>query len=248
MLRGSARIAVVGALCALGVATASASRSAGSTVRVTGAQMVLELKQLRWTDGRIVSGVQCVGNGGVLTNASSQIRSTRFVCLVQAWHKRAAVSAVLWSRLETAFETGNAAAVYQLLGLSANATRAQVNATSDRVLGPNTSSTVGAEAVDAIHLKLEPSPIPTTWFARALAARHAVLGVAVGMEAWYVDHHTYVGATAARLRVAPYNTPVPSNVRIATALANSYCLEGTAGTTTWSDRGPGGIPAVVRCR
>ena len=62
------------------------------------------------------------------------------------------------------------------------------------------------------------------------------------MEAWYVDHHTYVGVTAARLRVAPYNTPVPSNVRIAAALVNSYCLEATAGATTWSDRGPGGVP------
>jgi hypothetical protein len=96
-------------------------------------------------------------------------------------------------------------------------------------------------------VKLESSPIPTSWFTRALAARHAVLGVAVGMEAWYVDHRTYVGATAARLREAPYNTSVPANVRIATALANSYCLEATAGTTTWSDRGPGGVPAVVRC-
>jgi hypothetical protein len=123
-----------------------------------------------------------------------------------------------------------------------------VDAASDRALGPNTSSTVGTEALDATHLKLKPSPIPTSWFARALAARQAVLGVAIGMEAWYVDHHTYVGATAARLRVAPYNTPVPSNVRIATALANSYCLEATAGTTTWSDRGPGGLPAVAPCR
>jgi hypothetical protein len=182
------------------------------------------------------------------SNTSSQVKSTHFVCLVQAWHKRASVSAVLWSRLETAFETGNVAAVYQLLGLRTNATRAQVNAASDRVLGPNTASTVGAEAVDATHVKLESSPIPTSWFTRALAARHAVLGVAVGMEAWYVDHHTYVGATAARLREAPYNTSVPANVRIATALANSYCLEATAGTTTWSDRGPGGVPAVVRCR
>jgi hypothetical protein len=223
------------------------SLAAESTVRVTATQMVLELKHQRWADGRIVSGAECVNNGGVFRSATSQVYSTRFVCLVQSWRKPVPVSPVLWSRLETAFETGDVAAVYKLLGLPLNATRAQVNAASDRVLGRNTPSAVGTVAIDATHWKLEPSPISTSWFNRALNARHTLLGVVAAMEAWYADHQTYAGATAARLRVAPYNTPVPSNVRIVATLANDYCVEATAGATTWSDRGPGGVPAVARC-
>lgn len=248
MLRSRSRITIASTLVASLVAAASASSASTTTVRIPAAQMVLELKQVTWPDARIVSGVQCVGNGGVLPNAHSQIQSTRFVCLVQAWHKPANVSAIRWSRLGAAFKTGDRTAVYRLLGLPLDATRAQVDAAGNRVLGPNTPGTVGAEALDRTHLKLEPSPIPTAWFARALAARHAALGVAVAMEAWYVDHHTYAGATAAALRPAPYSTIVPSNVRIVSAATKTYCLEATAGSTRWSVNGPGGIPAVAPCR
>jgi len=245
MLRRAPRVWVALGLCALGLALASTSSGSTKSARLTAPTVEHALLKTVWADGRIVPGAQCVGIGGVWSKQGQL--STHFACLVNAWHKPASVSAALWNRLGAALRSGNIALVYHLLGLPANPTRAQVDAASARVLGRVRPGAVGVDAIDATHVQLRPAPIATASFVPSVTVRRAMLAVVPAVEAYYYDHHTYVGVTSAQLAAAPYKTPVPAGVRIVSAKANSYCVEARAAGTTWSVHGPGGMPVLAAC-
>jgi hypothetical protein len=247
MVRHASWVAALVACCAFALTLSAVSRGSTSSALLTAPKVELEVKAHGWPDRRIVAGATCVGIGG-RWSAQGVLSSSHFGCFVQAWHKPGSVSAQLWSRLGSAIRSGNVALLYRLLGLPTTATPAQVNAAGARVLGQARPFTVGATAVDATHVRFGSPPISPTAWAASVNARHALLGVLPGVEAYYGDHHTYAGVTSAKLAVAPYNTKVPANVRIVSAAANSYCVQATAAGTTWAVHGPGGAPVLSACR
>jgi hypothetical protein len=57
-------------------------------------------------------------------------------------------------------------------------------------------------------------------------------------EAYYADNDTYVGMTAAALRVI--DNGIDPGVTVVSVTATSYCVEYTSGSVTASYAGPGG--------
>jgi hypothetical protein len=249
-LLATALLATAFADGAFGVATrAGASRRAsGTRASTTAATTTLKTTNV-WPDHRIVVGASCVGTDGAAFHARDrQFYASRFACLVQAFHRPASTSTRLWSELAQAFHTQNVPLLIQLLGLPQNPTQAQANAAQLRVLGRARPDAVGMQPLTTTRWQMLPPPIPTDSFEASLRVRRALLEVLPGIEAFYADHHTYVGVTRARLAAAPYNTRVPAYVRIVHAAASSYCVEATGASTTWSTTGPGAGPVLRPCR
>ena len=70
----------------------------------------------------------------------------------------------------------------------------------------------------------------------ASSAQSNVRNSVPAIEAWYADNGTYAGMTVKKLR-AKYDYGIP-DVKIVKASKTAYCVESTAGSETWSYRGP----------
>jgi hypothetical protein len=89
------------------------------------------------------------------------------------------------------------------------------------------------------------APITTATFSAAIQAGAQVLYAIPAVEVYYVEHHTYTGATAAKLR--QIDSHVSGLLKIAIATTSRYCVENTAGSTTWSEQGPNGAVHLGAC-
>jgi hypothetical protein len=246
MTRNRDLTAAVG-LCAVALVVASLARGATTAFpRVTSTAVENELKQNPWPDGRILADARCLGTDAVRRNGD--FYAAHSVCLLESWTRPPSVTPSLWSQLGTAVRTHNIARLLQLLGLPANATAAEVTAASRRVgLDRAHASTAGIQLVSSTAWRTTRSPIAAAAFVPSWNARHSLLGVLPAVEAYYADHHTYVGATPTRLAASPYNTPFAPNVRIISTSAKGYCVQATAASTTWSEAGPDGAPVLKPC-
>jgi hypothetical protein len=243
-LVASTAVAAVAVFAAAGVSQGATQVRASTTAAAT----TLKTTNV-WSDNRIVVGASCVGtDGAVFRVRARDFYASRFACLVQAFHRPSSTSTVLWSQLAEAFRTRNIPLLFQLLRLPPNPTQAQADAAQLRVLGRARPDAVGMQPLTATSWRMLPSQIPAHSFDASLRVRHALLGVLPAIEAFYADHHTYVGVTRARLAAAPYNTRLPASVRIVHAAANSYCVEATGTSTVWSTNGPGAAPVLRPCR
>jgi hypothetical protein len=244
VLAASTAVVAVVVFAAAGVSH-GATQARASTTAATNALKTTNV----WSDNRIVVGVSCVGTeGAVFRLRDRDFYASRFACLVNAFHRPASTSTVLWSQLAQAFRTQNVPLLFQLLRLPSNPTQAQANAAQLRVLGRARPDAVGMQPLTATSWRMLPPPIPARSFNASLRVRHALLQVLPAIEAFYAEHNTYVGATRARLVAAPYNARVPAYVRVVHAAANSYCVEATGVSTVWSTTGPGAAPVLRPCR
>jgi hypothetical protein len=243
-LAASTAVVAVAVFAAAGISYGATQARASTTAATT----TLKTTNV-WSDNRIVVGATCVGtDGSVFRLRDRDVYASRFACLVQAFHRPASTSPVLWTQLAQAFRTQNIPLLFQLLRLPPNPTEAQANAAQLRVLGLARPDAVGMQPLTATSWRMLPPPIPARSFDASLQVRHVLLGVLPAIEAFYADHHTYVGVTRARLAAAPYNTRVPANVRIVHAAANSYCVEAAGASTVWSANGPVPAPVLRPCR
>jgi hypothetical protein len=72
------------------------------------------------------------------------------------------------------------------------------------------------------------------------AAQANVRGAVPAVEAFFAAHGTYLGLGDPVQGIASYDPASAAVVVVASASAGSYCIQSTAGTQTFSKRGPAG--------
>jgi hypothetical protein len=197
-----------------------------------------------WPDERIVVGASCVGLD--LAPSGTAHLASWFACQLEIWTRPARVSETNWRVMADAFRRHDVTRIYALLGVPAGSSKAQVDAAA-RTWGLGTARplAIGLRVLSGSTWQVTAAPITTAAFSAAIQARAQVLYAIPAVEVYYVEHHTYIGVTAAKLR--RIDSHVSGLLKIATATASRYCVENTAGSTTWSEQGPSGAVHLGAC-
>jgi hypothetical protein len=197
-----------------------------------------------WPDERIVVGATCVGLD--LAPSGTAHLASWFACQLEIWTRPARVPETNWRVMADAFRRHDITRIYALLGVAAGASKAQVDAAA-RAWGLGTARplAIGVRVLSGGRWQVTASPIAAANFTPAIQARAQVLYAIPAIEVYYVEHHAYTGVTAAKLQ--QIDSHVSGVLRIATATASRYCVENTAGSTTWSEQGPDGAVHFGAC-
>ena len=70
--------------------------------------------------------------------------------------------------------------------------------------------------------------------------------VTPAIQAFYADHGTYEGLADPVQGLMHYDASA-TGIVVASATPDSYCIQTTSGTQTFSERGPGGTPSPGPC-
>jgi len=79
------------------------------------------------------------------------------------------------------------------------------------------------------------------------AAKSLVFQAVPSLEAWYADHNSYVGVTAAGLQAGYDQALDTSLISVSNVTADSYCVQSTYKGEIWRKNGPGQLPEKLPC-
>ena len=234
------------AIVALSIASLGIATSSGATVPARWQPRDAEsaLATAVWSDHRIVAGATCLGLDPLDRRRPG---STTFSCRMHVWRRPARVPLARWNEMAAAFRKRDQQRIYALLGVSASASEAEVEAAARRWGLEKTQPVAsGLKVVAPTRWTPIRAAIGVTVFDRSAAARSQVLNAIPAVEVYYVDHSTYAGMTLAALRRIDPN--INSRLVVVRASREAYCVELTAATTIWSQVGPRGMPSFGHCR
>ena len=101
---------------------------------------------------------------------------------------------------------------------------------------------IASTGTDPVYYEAGPFGTPTTTACSADAAASAGASIVKrsvpAIEAYYMDHNSYVGMTAAKLR-SDYDSAI-ANITVVYAHADSYCIASVGTDPTYYDTGPSG--------
>ena len=137
--------------------------------------------------------------------------------------------------------------VFALLGVPANASKAQVTEAS-RVWGMDHAVPMmtGLRVDSVTRSTVEPSALTVAQFATSVAVRQELLTARPALEVYHLNKNTYAGVTLASLR--RIESKISGRIVIVVATRSAYCIQASGSGTTWSVTGPGGALNLRRCR